>query len=160
MTRPNPNSPRRLRLVANVSRQNYDNIKLCMSLVPIMANSSTVIANPGSFIDVLTCGCTEPFKSTFPECVDCFENTNQDAVLNITDVDAVMQGLTKVCALEGAIFGIGTSSSTTSANVASTPTSADGASTPTSSTPSSGGVLRIPLSGLAFAAMAVILGNA
>ncbi|KAJ7728865.1 hypothetical protein B0H16DRAFT_1587810, partial [Mycena metata] len=24
-----------------------------------------VIANPGSFIDVLTCGCTEPFKSTF-----------------------------------------------------------------------------------------------
>ncbi|KAJ7756339.1 hypothetical protein B0H16DRAFT_1721934 [Mycena metata] len=153
-----PSSPATCGQCQQASMQNYDNIKLCMSLVPIMANSSTVIANPGSFIDVLTCGCTEPFKSTFPECVDCFENTNQDAVLNITDVDAVTQGLAKVCALEGAIFGIGDSSSSTTSS-ATTATTTTTAATSTSST-SSGGVLRIPLSGLAFAAMAVLLGNA
>ncbi|KAJ7161054.1 hypothetical protein C8R46DRAFT_1106369 [Mycena filopes] len=137
-------------------QQNYDNIKLCMSLVPIMADSSTIIKNPSDFIAVLTCSCTEPFKSTFPECVDCFQNTNQDAVLNITDTDAVMQGLTKVCALEGALFGIGTSSSTTAANTDPAPTT--DATTPTS-TPSSGALLRVPLTGLILAAVSVMLGN-
>ncbi|KAF7369805.1 hypothetical protein MVEN_00313100 [Mycena venus] len=85
---------------------NYDNIKLCITVIPVVANFTTVIANPGSFVDVLTCGCSDTFNATFPQCVDCFEDTNQQAVLNISDPDAVLTGLTKVCALERSI-GIG-----------------------------------------------------
>ncbi|KAJ7153443.1 hypothetical protein C8R43DRAFT_1001939 [Mycena crocata] len=101
-------------------QQNYDSIKLCISVAPVMANFSTVISNPGSFINVITCACTEPFKTTFPQCVDCFENTDQQAVLNMPDPDAVIEGINKVCALEQSIFGIGSGSGSTTAAPAST----------------------------------------
>ncbi|KAJ7353126.1 hypothetical protein DFH08DRAFT_855995 [Mycena albidolilacea] len=86
-----------------VCSQNYDSIKLCISVIPVVANFTTVIDNPGSFVNVLTCGCSDTFNTTFPECVDCFENTNQQAVLNMDDPDAVLTGLTKVCAFERAL---------------------------------------------------------
>ncbi|KAJ6554476.1 hypothetical protein B0H19DRAFT_1153692 [Mycena capillaripes] len=89
-----------------VCAQNYDSIKLCISVVPVVANFTTVIENPGSFVNVLTCGCSSTFNTTFPECVDCFQNTNQDSALNMSDPDAVLTGLEKVCAFEHSV-GIG-----------------------------------------------------
>ncbi|KAF7373627.1 hypothetical protein MSAN_00573100 [Mycena sanguinolenta] len=85
---------------------NYSSIELCITVIPVVANFTTVIENPGSFADVLTCGCSPTFNITFPECVDCFENTNQQQFLNISDPDAVLTGLTKVCELEQSV-GIG-----------------------------------------------------
>ncbi|KAJ6492919.1 hypothetical protein C8R47DRAFT_1120432 [Mycena vitilis] len=86
--------------------QNYNDIQLCMTLVPVVANFSEVISNPGSFVDVLTCACSSTFNATFPQCVDCFQNTNQQSFLNESDPDAVLAGLTKVCAFERAV-GVG-----------------------------------------------------
>ncbi|KAJ7222206.1 hypothetical protein GGX14DRAFT_540341 [Mycena pura] len=102
-----PSSPS----TCGVCQQNYDAIKLCLSVVPVMANFTSVITNPGSFTDTITCACSDPFHSTFAPCIDCFEQTNQTSFLNMPDPVAVVNGLNKVCALEGAVFGIGVSSS-------------------------------------------------
>ncbi|KAJ7452041.1 hypothetical protein B0H11DRAFT_2068374 [Mycena galericulata] len=114
-------------------QQNYDSIKLCLSVVPIMANSSTIISNPGSFVDVITCACTQPFNSTFPQCVNCFEATGQTAVLNMSSPDDVVAGVTKVCEFEGALFGSKTSAAATN---------------------------PVPLSGLLLSAVLLMLGSA
>ncbi|KAJ6578793.1 hypothetical protein DFH09DRAFT_1148327 [Mycena vulgaris] len=149
-------------------QQNYDSIKLCISVVPVMANSSTIISNPGSFINVISCACGDTFKSTFPQCVDCFEKTDQEALLNIASTDDVFTGINKVCALEGAIFGTGSTSSIVpvdgSSTTTPTPTSTPEAtptstSTTTSATTSNGAVRNSrPLSGLLLGA--VLLGSA
>ncbi|KAJ7827885.1 hypothetical protein B0H14DRAFT_2813120 [Mycena olivaceomarginata] len=75
-----------------VCSQNYDSIKLCISVIPVVANFTTLV-------NVLTCGCSDTFNTTFRT----FENTNQQAVLNMDDPDAVLTGLTKVCAFERAL---------------------------------------------------------
>ncbi|KAJ7699315.1 hypothetical protein B0H17DRAFT_1049413 [Mycena rosella] len=126
-----------------VCQQNYDSIKLCLSVVPVMANSSTILANPGSFINVITCACTDPFKSTFPECLDCFQQTNQEALLNMPDPTAVIEGTNQVCALEGALFGVGSSSSITLPG-GSTPTPSQGPEATPTSTPTSTGSTPAP----------------
>jgi len=33
------------------------------------------------FIDVIQCACTDTFQSAYPQCVDCFTQTNQTAFL-------------------------------------------------------------------------------
>ncbi|KAJ7092480.1 hypothetical protein B0H15DRAFT_175437 [Mycena belliarum] len=122
-------------------QQNYQAIKLCVSVVPVMANFSSVISNPGSFINVISCACSEPFKSTFPQCIDCFQKTGQEALLNMPNPDAVIDGTNKVCALEAAIFGVGSTSSIVRVGD-TTPTAGGGSSTPTN------GAARKSLSGL------------
>ncbi|KAJ7146199.1 hypothetical protein C8R44DRAFT_756833 [Mycena epipterygia] len=145
-------------------QQNYDSIKLCISVVPVMANSSTIISNPGSFINVITCACTEPFQSTFPQCIDCFQTTNQDAVLNMSDSEDVIDGINKVCAFEAAL-GIGSGSSISftdttgpTSTPASTPTSTSSGSTATTSNGAS--INSAPLPGLVLGAVVLLLGNA
>ncbi|KAF8192801.1 hypothetical protein K438DRAFT_1829691 [Mycena galopus ATCC 62051] len=86
--------------------QNYSSIELCMTVVSSVVNFSTIIDNPGSFTDILTCGCSPTFNVTFPECLDCFESTNQTALFGIDDPADTLTGLTKVCDFERSV-GIG-----------------------------------------------------
>jgi hypothetical protein len=148
-------------------QQNYDSIKLCISVVPIMVNFTTVIENPGSFVNVISCACGDQFKTTFPQCIDCFEQTDQESFLNMPDPDAVIEGTNKVCALENAVFGSGSTSSIepvggftdtqSSTTATSTPTSdsTSSASTPTTSS----GALR-NLGSFSGLFLAVLLGSA
>ncbi|KAF7297299.1 hypothetical protein MIND_00963100 [Mycena indigotica] len=94
-----------------VCQQNYQSMKLCLQQVPVMVNFTTVIQNPGSFADVIICACRDPFHSTFGPCVDCFQQTNQERFLLTDNPNAVINGINKVCGLEGALFGAGVSSS-------------------------------------------------
>jgi|SRR5258706_2152387 len=40
-----------------------------------------MIYDPTRFIDVVQCACTDTFQSAYPQCVDCFTQTNQTAFL-------------------------------------------------------------------------------
>ena len=40
-----------------------------------------MIYEPTRFIDVIQCACTDTFQSAYPQCVDCFTQTNQTAFL-------------------------------------------------------------------------------
>ncbi|KAJ7271094.1 hypothetical protein C8J57DRAFT_1320692 [Mycena rebaudengoi] len=126
-----------------VCEEKYDSIKLCISVAPIMKDFTSVITNPGSFINVITCACSEPFKTTFPNCVTCFKATNQTEVLNMPDPDSVIAGINKVCALKDS-FGLGDSSPATSSDTTSSTTS------PPPATTSSGSArtTKLPLSPL------------
>lgn len=42
---------------------------------------SQMIYNPTRFIEVIQCACTDTFQSAYPQCVDCFTQTNQTAFL-------------------------------------------------------------------------------
>jgi len=120
-----------------ICEQNYYNINSCAQSCVVLQNVSMIIFNPGAFISVIECACTDTFQSAYPQCVDCFEQTNQTALLNTTNVPAVVDGMRKICALESTLLG----------GVAT----ADGEVTPTSSinvpsaTASSRGTTSTPL---------------
>ena len=70
--------------------------------------SKKVIYNPLLFIDVINCACTDTFKSTYPQCVDCFEQTNQTVFLEPSggaNLSTIVTNIRSICALGGAVFG-------------------------------------------------------
>jgi hypothetical protein len=84
---------------------NYASIQNCAEASPVLANFSQIIFNPGQFINVIQCSCTETFQAVFPQCVDCFEQTNQTDVLAAPDLPSVLQGMRQICALESTLLG-------------------------------------------------------
>jgi len=89
-----------------ICEKDYWNINSCAQASPVLANFSMVIFNPGAFIDVLKCACTDTFRSAFPQCVDCFGRTNQTWVLNQDGcLPSVVNNLHDVCALAATILG-------------------------------------------------------
>ncbi|TCD67734.1 hypothetical protein EIP91_011976 [Steccherinum ochraceum] len=105
-----------------ICAQNYPNINSCAQAAPVLANVSEILFNPGAFIDVIKCACTDTFQSAFPQCVDCFTKTNQTDVLNTPDLPSILSGLRSICALESSLIG----------NVSNT----NGETTPSAPTPS------------------------
>jgi len=71
----------------------------------VFANFSMIIFNPGAFTKVIECACNATFEYVYPQCVDCFEQTNQTALLNTPDAAAVVNGMRKVCAVESTLMG-------------------------------------------------------
>ncbi|KIM81955.1 hypothetical protein PILCRDRAFT_45133, partial [Piloderma croceum F 1598] len=61
-----------------------------------------IILNPGAFINVILCSCNDTFQSVYPQCVDCFEQTNQTDLLATTDAPAIVDS---ICALAGSLVG-------------------------------------------------------
>ncbi|THV03514.1 hypothetical protein K435DRAFT_774907 [Dendrothele bispora CBS 962.96] len=88
-----------------ICQQNYDRISNCAEAAPVLANFTEIIFNPGAFINVIQCACTETFQSVFPQCVDCFVNTNQTQVLDSPDLPSIVSGMRQVCALESTLLG-------------------------------------------------------
>ncbi|KAI0072305.1 hypothetical protein K474DRAFT_1605370 [Panus rudis PR-1116 ss-1] len=101
----------------------------CAQAAPVLANFSMVIFNPGAFIDVIKCACTDTFQSAFPQCVDCFIKTNQSDVLNTPDLPGIVNGMRQICAIESTLLG---NVSVTDGEV--TPSSSSPIATPTAST--------------------------
>ncbi|EMD34911.1 hypothetical protein CERSUDRAFT_139649 [Gelatoporia subvermispora B] len=100
---------------------NYANIDSCAQAAPVLANFTTIIFNPGAFISIIECACGDTFQSAYPQCVDCFEKTNQTSFLNSSEANlpGIITGIRNICALESTLLGGAAS--------------ADGEVTPTSS---------------------------
>jgi len=89
-----------------ICEKDYWTIDSCAQASPVLANFSMIIFNPGAFIDVMQCACTDTFRSTFPQCVDCFGRTNQTWVLGEDDaLPSVVKNLYDVCALAATVLG-------------------------------------------------------
>ncbi|KAI0260977.1 hypothetical protein BC834DRAFT_831009 [Gloeopeniophorella convolvens] len=88
-----------------ICEQNYGSINSCAQACPVLANFSSVLFNPGAFIDVIKCACTDTFQSVFPQCADCFEKTNQTAVLDTPDLPAVVNGVRQTCEFASSLLG-------------------------------------------------------
>ncbi|KAG8876157.1 hypothetical protein FRB97_004364 [Tulasnella sp. 331] len=83
----------------------YPNISSCASAAYLFQNFTQIMLDPTGFTDLIGCACTDTFESVFPQCVDCFIQTNQTAVLQSDNLPSVVSGLRQVCALASTIFG-------------------------------------------------------
>ncbi|KAK0200750.1 hypothetical protein DFS33DRAFT_1265915 [Desarmillaria ectypa] len=120
-----------------ICEQNYSSIQNCAEAAPVLANFSMIIFNPGAFVNVIKCACTETFQSVFPQCVDCFQATNQTDILEGNDLPSIVSGMRKICALESTLLGNVSESNgevTVSASASST-SSASTSTSPSSATP-------------------------
>ncbi|KAI0772437.1 hypothetical protein BD413DRAFT_436962, partial [Trametes elegans] len=88
-----------------ICEQNFGSIDSCAQAAPVLANFSMVIFNPGAFLDVIKCACADTFQSAYPQCVDCFTQTNQTQFLNSENLPSVVEGIRNVCALESTLLG-------------------------------------------------------
>lgn len=88
-----------------ICAQGYPRINSCAAAAPVLANFSLVIFNPGAFISVIKCACTDTFQSVFPQCADCFERTNQTAVLDTPNLPSLVNNIRQLCALESTLLG-------------------------------------------------------
>jgi len=88
-----------------ICAQNFSSINSCALAAPVLANYSEIIFNPGAFIDVIKCACTDTFQAAYPQCADCFIQTNQTELLNCDteELPGILQGLRQVCALESVL---------------------------------------------------------
>ncbi|KAG7443239.1 uncharacterized protein BT62DRAFT_935193 [Guyanagaster necrorhizus] len=130
-----------------ICEQNYSSIENCAEAAPVLANFSMIIFNPGAFINVIECACTETFQSVFPQCVDCFQATNQTDVLEGNDLPSIVSGMRKICALESTLLG-NVSESDGEVTVSASASSTGSASTSTSSSAAIPRAVPISLSGL------------
>ncbi|KAI0339134.1 hypothetical protein BDW22DRAFT_1336833 [Trametopsis cervina] len=117
-----------------ICAQNYDGLSSCAQAAPVLANFSMILFNPGAFIDVIKCACTDTFQSAYPQCVDCFIQTNQTAFLDADtqELPSVLQGLHSVCAVASTLIGNVSETdgeATPTHSPAVTPTSSSGAAT-------------------------------
>jgi len=88
-----------------ICAKGYSSINSCAQAAPVLANITTVIFNPGAFISVIKCACSDTFQSTFPQCADCFEQTNQTDVLDTPNLPSLVNNIRELCALESSILG-------------------------------------------------------
>ncbi|KAG6910388.1 hypothetical protein DXG01_011103 [Tephrocybe rancida] len=111
-----------------ICAQNYDGINSCAAAAPLLTNFTNVIFNPGAFIDVIKCACTDTFQSAYPQCVDCFTQTNQTQVLNYdtANLPSLVGNIRKICSLESSLLG-----NVSETNGEVTPVASSPASTPT-----------------------------
>jgi len=88
-----------------ICEKGYPTINTCAEAAPALANFSSVILNPGEFISVIKCSCTDTFKSVFPQCADCFERTNQAAVLDTPNLPSLVNSIRQVCSFASSLLG-------------------------------------------------------
>ncbi|KAL5478856.1 hypothetical protein ACEPAI_2133 [Sanghuangporus weigelae] len=119
--------------------QSFRSINSCAAAAPVLANVSMIIFNPGAFIDVIKCACTDTFQAAYPQCVDCFTRTNQTEFLSADSdqLPGIISGIRSICAIESTLLGNvsatnGEVPSSSASDAAALPT--DGSSL-TSSTP-------------------------
>lgn len=85
--------------------QAWPSIDSCCDAAPLFENFTSIILNPVPFIDLIECACTDTFKSAFPQCVDCFQMTNQTDVLQSDDLPGVISGMRTVCGMMSTLIG-------------------------------------------------------
>jgi len=91
-----------------ICEQHYSEIDSCANASVVLADIQEVIFAPLQFLTVIECACTDTFESYYPQCVDCFEQTNQTCFLepaNGGNLSSIVTGMRQICALGSSIFG-------------------------------------------------------
>ncbi|GAA6024047.1 hypothetical protein JCM10207_004503 [Rhodosporidiobolus poonsookiae] len=97
-----------------VCQPEWSSISSCAESAPAFQ----MIYNPLSFVAAIKCACTDTFSSAYPQCVDCFVQTNQCeeylGVPSLEGASSILDGVRNVCGFGSALFG-GVASSQASA---------------------------------------------
>lgn len=91
-----------------ICEMHYDEIDSCANASIVFANVSVILYDPFQFLEVINCACADTFQMAYPQCVDCFMQTNQTGFLepnNGEGLNSVVTGIRDICALGSTIFG-------------------------------------------------------
>jgi len=87
--------------------KDYPNIQTCANASIVLSDPGAIILAPLQFINVLNCACTTTFQAAYPQCVDCFTQTNQTAFLlpKNGNLSSVVAGMYQICAMLSTLLG-------------------------------------------------------
>ncbi|EST07892.2 hypothetical protein PSEUBRA_003017 [Kalmanozyma brasiliensis GHG001] len=87
----------------------YSSLSSCMGASSVFANATSIFNDPIAYINVIRCACTDTFQSVYPQCLDCFQRTDQCYYLGTdpqgTGADKVVSNLRSICGLGSALLG-------------------------------------------------------
>ncbi|KAF8604188.1 hypothetical protein BDV93DRAFT_472127, partial [Ceratobasidium sp. AG-I] len=94
-----------------ICEADFDNINSCADASMALADPQSIILNPVGFYDLIKCACTDTFQSAFPQCVDCFIQTNQTSIIEkdvspgSSELPDIVSGMRQVCTLASTLLG-------------------------------------------------------
>ncbi|BGP11057.1 hypothetical protein JCM10049v2_006956 [Rhodotorula toruloides] len=88
----------------------WTSISSCARAAAAFKDWKQMLFYPVSFVDAIKCACTDTFSSAYPQCVDCFVQTNQcEEYLGVPSLEAnsssIFDGMRNVCGFGSALLG-------------------------------------------------------
>lgn len=87
----------------------YSSLSSCMGASSAFANATSIFNNPIAYINAIKCACTDTFQSVYPQCLDCFQRTDQCYYLGTdsqgTGAGNVISNMRSICGLGSALLG-------------------------------------------------------
>ncbi|GAA6008506.1 hypothetical protein JCM11491_004502 [Sporobolomyces phaffii] len=87
----------------------WTSISSCAQAAPAFEDWKNMLFNPASFYNAIKCACTDTFSSAYPQCVDCFVQTNQCqeflGVPSEQNSSSILDGLRNVCGFGSTLVG-------------------------------------------------------
>lgn len=88
---------------------NYSKISSCAQASSAFQNGTTVFSDPTKYYSIIKCACTDTFQAVYPQCLDCFQHTNQCWYLGTdpqgSGAPAIISNMRSICALGSALLG-------------------------------------------------------
>lgn len=89
--------------------ERYSSLSSCMGASSVFANATSIFSDPVAYINVIKCACTDTFQAVYPQCLDCFQHTDQCYYLGTdpqgTGANKVISNLRSICGLGSALLG-------------------------------------------------------
>ncbi|GAA5917347.1 hypothetical protein JCM6882_001088 [Rhodosporidiobolus microsporus] len=121
----------------------WSGLSSCAQAAPAFQNPMNMIYNPLSFVAAIQCACTDTFSSAYPQCVDCFVQTNQcEEYLGVPteqNASSILDGIRTVCGFGSALLG-GVAASQSSAGLSYTYNGVPNQGYPTTTSIGPGGI--------------------
>lgn len=92
-----------------ICQSHYSSLSSCMGAAAVFANATDIFNNALGYLNVIKCACTDTFQSVYPQCVDCFQNTDQCYYLGTdakgTGAPSIVTNIRNICGLGSALLG-------------------------------------------------------
>ena len=80
-----------------------------MAASSVFENATSIFNAPWSYISVIKCACTDTFQAVYPQCVQCFQMTNQCQYLGTdpegTGAPELVTNIRQICAFGSSLLG-------------------------------------------------------
>lgn len=90
-------------------QQKYSSLSSCMEAASVFQNATSIFNSPLSYIAVIKCACTDTFQAVYPQCVQCFQMTDQCYYLGTdpkgTGAPEIVTNIRQICAFGSSLLG-------------------------------------------------------
>jgi hypothetical protein len=90
-------------------QQKYSSLSSCMEASSVFENATSIFNSPLRYIAAIKCACTDTFQAVYPQCVQCFQMTDQCYYLGTdpegTNAPQIVTNIRQICALGSSLLG-------------------------------------------------------